>query len=260
MNAIGVKFPNTLKIYDFTSKKEVKSRDFVVVETTQGLEIGQVVYTDKKINEKTLEVPLKEIERVAKKEDLEKKEELEEAAKELFPVFTEKIAKYDLSMSPVGVNYSLDETKAVFYFTAEGRVDFRELAKDLSRTIQKQAILRQIGPRDEAKLVGGYGRCGRPICCGTFLLGTNGVSMEVVEKQYGMAKSASKVSGICGRLMCCLNYEEPEKGAKRKKTKEEEGSPSTHSTIAQGGEQGRTTGSGSRLPEKILSKTSGKGK
>lgn len=219
MDAIGVKFPNTLKIYDFTSKKEVKSRDFVVVETTQGLEIGQVVYTDKKVNGKTLEAPLKEIERVAGKEDLDKKEELEDAAKELFPIFTEKVEKYGLSMSPIGVNYSLDETKAVFYFTAEGRVDFRELAKDLSRTIQKQAILRQIGPRDEAKLVGGFGRCGRPICCGTFLLGTDGVSMEVVEKQYGMAKSAAKVSGICGRLMCCLNYEEPEKGAKRK-TKE----------------------------------------
>jgi cell fate regulator YaaT (PSP1 superfamily) len=96
-------------------------------------------------------------------------------------------------------------------------VDFRELSKDLSRTIQKQAILRQIGPRDQAKLIGGYGRCGRPICCATFLIGTEGVSMEVVERQFGGPKSASKISGICGRLMCCLNYEPeaPEKRAKK---------------------------------------------
>lgn len=226
MKAIGVKFPNTLKIYDFTSKKEVKPRDFVVVETTQGLEIGQVVYTNKKVVEKSLEAPLKEIERVAKKEDLVKRDGLEEAAKELFPIFVEKIKKYDLVMSPVGVTYSLDETKAIFYFTAEGRVDFRELAKDLSRTIQKQAILRQIGPRDEAKLIGGYGRCGRPICCGSFLLGADGVSMDMIEKQYGMAKSVSKVSGMCGRLMCCLNFEESEKKTKTKLVKKDtEGGP-----------------------------------
>lgn len=210
--AIGVKFPYTLKIYDFLAGNEkISPRDFVVVETTQGMEIGQVIYTEKKIDEKNLEAPLKEIIRVAVDEDIKKQEELKEAAKELYPVFIEKIEHYGLPMTPVGVSYSLDESKVVFYFTAEGRVDFRELAKDLSRTIQKQAILRQIGPRDEAKLVGGYGRCGRPICCGTFLAGTEGISMDLVEKQYGVQKNASKVSGICGRLMCCLNYEEAEK-------------------------------------------------
>lgn len=209
---IGVKFPYTLKIYDFLSGGEkINPRDFVVVETTQGMEIGQVIYTEKKITDKNLEAPLKEIIRIAVDEDIKKHKELEENAKELYPVFLEKIEHHNLPMTPVGVSYSLDESKVVFYFTAEGRVDFRELAKDLSRTIQKQAILRQIGPRDEAKLIGGYGRCGRPICCGTFLAGTEGISMELVERQYGVQKNASKVSGICGRLMCCLNYEESER-------------------------------------------------
>jgi cell fate regulator YaaT (PSP1 superfamily) len=215
---IGIKFPHTLKIYDFLpGKHAVKVRDFVVVETTQGVEIGQVVYVGKEVKESEAEGELKEIEKIASKADLARRDELEETAKELFPLFLEKIEKYKLSMSPVGVSYSLDETKAIFYFTSEGRVDFRELSKDLSRTIQKQAILRQIGPRDQAKLIGGYGRCGRPICCATFLIGTEGVSMEVVERQFGGPKSASKISGICGRLMCCLNYEPeaPEKRAKK---------------------------------------------
>jgi cell fate regulator YaaT (PSP1 superfamily) len=222
---VGVKFPHSLKIYDFLpGDHKVSVRDFVVVETTQGKEIGQIVYLGREVKENDLEAPLKEIEGLATEADMAKKEELEEEAKELFPLFSEKIEKYGLSMNPVGVSFSLDETRAIFYFTAEGRVDFRELARDLSRTVQKQAILRQIGPRDEAKLIGGYGRCGRPICCATFLAGTEGVSMGTVEKQYGMPKSAAKISGICGRLMCCLNYEDP-KGADKevKKVKEDKG-------------------------------------
>lgn len=208
---VGVRFPYTLKIYDFLAgDQKLNPRDFVVVETTQGVEVGQVVYTNKEVNEKTLEAPLKEILRVAGKDDLKKQEELTESAKEFFPIFVKKVEHYNLPMTPTGVSYSLDESKTIFYFTAEGRVDFRELAKDLSRTIQKQAILRQIGPRDEAKLVGGYGRCGRPICCASFLSGTESVSMEVVEGKYGTQKNISKISGICGRLMCCLNYEEKE--------------------------------------------------
>jgi cell fate regulator YaaT (PSP1 superfamily) len=218
---IGVKFPHTLKIYDFLpGNHKVAIRDFVVVETTQGKEIGQVVYTEREVNEKNLEAPLKEIESIATEKDMTKQDELEGEAKELFPMFVEKIDKYGLAMNPVGVSFSLDETRAIFYFTAEGRVDFRELARELSRAIQKQAILRQIGPRDEAKLIGGYGRCGRPICCATFLVGTEGVSMDTVEKQFGGPKSATKISGICGRLMCCLNYEEPgEKSIVKKEKK-----------------------------------------
>jgi cell fate regulator YaaT (PSP1 superfamily) len=220
---IGIKFPHTLKIYDFLmGKAKVALRDFVVVDTTQGLEVGQVVYTDKEVKEKDLEAPLKEIERKATADDIEKSNSLADKAKELLPIFSEKIEKFGLTMNPVGVCYSLDGTKAIFYFTAEGRVDFRELAKDLSRTIQKQAVLRQIGPRDEAKLIGGYGRCGRPICCGSFLTGVEGVSMETVEAQYGMPKNANKISGICGRLMCCLNYEDGEKAVKSVKIESKE--------------------------------------
>jgi len=218
---VGIKFPHSLKIYDFLpGKNDIKVRNKVVVETTQGVEIGEVVYIEKELEQVDLENPPKEILREANEADLKKFINLEEKAKEYFPILKDKIEKYGLSMNPVGVSLSLDETKAVFYFTAEGRVDFRELAKDISRTIQKQAIMRQIGPRDEAKLIGGYGRCGRPICCATFLLATESVTMDTVESQYGMAKSAAKVSGICGRLMCCLNYEIPEgnkKGIKKKK-------------------------------------------
>ena len=217
---IGVKFPHSLKIYDFLpGKYKISPRDKVIVETTQGIEVGNVVYVGKSVSEKDLEETLKEIIRPASDEDKEKIEKAEEKASEYFPLFQEKIEKYSLAMNPVGVGSSLDETKIVFYFTAEGRIDFRDLAKDLSRTIQKQAILRQIGPRDEAKLIGGFGRCGRPICCSSFLIGTEGVTMETVEEQYGMPKNASKVSGICGRLMCCLNYEIPEKRKGAEKVK-----------------------------------------
>lgn len=220
--AIGVKFPYTMKIYDFLAgEKKVNLRDFVVVETTQGVEIGQVVYAEKSVDEKSLEAPLKEILRIATDEDFKKQEEQVVEAKELFPVFSDKIESHNLAMTPIGVSYSLDESKVIFYFTAEGRVDFRELAKDLSRTVQKQAILRQIGPRDEAKMIGGYGRCGRPICCGSFLSGVEGVSMEEVEAKYGTQKNISKISGVCGRLMCCLNYEENEKSAHKVKKGQE---------------------------------------
>jgi cell fate regulator YaaT (PSP1 superfamily) len=209
IKVIGVKFPHTLKIYEFDSGgMSILPREYVVVETTQGVEVGQVVYVDREVDPNKLESKPVSIIRKATDEDIKVTGELEDRAKEYYPLFIEKIKKYGLSMNPVGVSISLDSSRAVFYFTAEGRIDFRELAKELSRAIQKQAVLRQIGPRDEAKLIGGYGRCGRPICCGTFLTGVEGVSMDTVEAQYGMSKSANKVSGICGRLMCCLNYED----------------------------------------------------
>lgn len=207
VKVIGVKFSHSLKIYEFLpGKAKIKNKDKVVVETPQGIEIGDVVYVAKEKKEDPHN-PLKEILRVANEKDLELFHQLEEEAKKYFPLFKEKIAKYNLNMNPVGVSASLDGSRLIFYFTSEGRVDFRELARDISRSVQRQAILRQIGPRDEAKLLGGYGRCGRPICCATFLLGTESVKMDSVEAQYGVPKSASKVSGICGRLMCCLNYE-----------------------------------------------------
>ncbi|MDD3481282.1 MAG: regulatory iron-sulfur-containing complex subunit RicT [Patescibacteria group bacterium] len=209
---VGIKFPYTLKIEDYRAgKHNLKIRDFVVVEGQQGLEIGQVVYIDKEVKD---DEELETIKRKATDEDQEKHNKLEEKAKEMFPIFTEKIEKYGLKMRPIGVSYSLDSSKAIFYFTADGRVDFRELARDLSRHLGKQAILRQIGPRDEAKMIGGYGRCGLPVCCATFMVGSGSISMEDAEDAYGMPKSAAKISGLCGRLMCCIKFEEGKKDKK----------------------------------------------
>lgn len=209
----GVKLPYSLKPFEFFwGTEDLELKDKVVVETNQGLEIGEVVYIGKKISDPETRAVI----RKASEDDFKKNEYLSKKALDLYPDFVEKAKKYNLNMTPVGANISLDETKATFYFSAEGRVDFRELARDLSRTIQKQAILRQIGPRDEAKLLGGYGRCGRRICCASFFTGLEGVSMDKVEQQYGIQKNASKISGICGRLMCCLNYEEPEKRGPKK--------------------------------------------
>lgn len=202
---VGLKFPYSLKTFEYYwGTEDLAPRDLVVVETGQGVEIGEVVYIGKRANNQ--ETPT--VIRKATEEDLGKRKDLEEKAKNLFPDFVEKVKKYGLKMEPVGVSISLDEARATFYFTAEGRIDFRELARDLSRTFQKQAILRQIGPRDYAKILGGYGRCGRPVCCASFLFGQEGVSMEKVENQYGNQKNISKISGVCGRLMCCLNFEE----------------------------------------------------
>lgn len=202
---IGVRFPYALKIYDFfPGTQEVKVRDYVIVETEQGEDIGQVVYIDKNFTDGE---EIKTIKRIAKKEDKESAKELAKEAKELLPLFIEKIEKFKLNMRPVDVSYSFDKSKAIFYFTADGRIDFREIAKELSRTIKTQAVMRQIGPRDEAKIIGGYGRCGLPLCCATFMVNASGVSMEDVEHAYGMPKNANKVSGLCGRLMCCINFE-----------------------------------------------------
>lgn len=213
---VGIKFAHTLKTYDFLpGEAKLNPRDKVVVDTTQGLEIGEVVYVGKDLKIVDPENPLKAIERIANDKDMAKEKEMDEEAKGLLPIFVEKIEKYGLKMNPVGASYSLDGAKAIFYFTSEGRVDFRELAKDISRSIHKQAIMRQIGPRDEAKLIGGYGRCGRRICCASFLQGAEGVSLDTVEAQFGGPKNANKISGICGRLMCCLNYEENEKKTKK---------------------------------------------
>lgn len=213
--AVGVKFSYSLKAGEFLAGSlKPKIRDFVVVETGQGLEIGQIVYTDRDYKG---EEELSEIIRIATKKDFEKKDALEEEAKGLFKTFINRIEKYNLKMNPIGISFSLDESKIVFYFTADGRIDFRELSKDLSRTLKKQAIMRQIGPRDEAKLIGGYGRCGQPVCCGSFMTSLEGITMEDAEHAYGMPKNAAKISGLCGRLICCIKFEEGSKAGKRSK-------------------------------------------
>jgi len=213
----GVKLPYSLSVLECSYEGiSLGLHDFVVVDTDQGLEIGKVVFLKKKSdNEKN---PSK-IVRIATDNDLQKKAQLEDEARGLFTVFSSKILKYKLKMTPLGVGYSLDGSKIVFYFSADGRVDFRELARDLSRSLKKQAIMRQVGPRDQAKLIGGYGRCGLPVCCASFMNNAFNITMDDVESAYGMPKNAAKISGLCGRLMCCVKFEQgfnsKEKGDKK---------------------------------------------
>jgi cell fate regulator YaaT (PSP1 superfamily) len=210
----GVKFDYSLKLSEcLYDDLKLGARDFVVVSGNQGIEIGQVVYFGKKPDAEITDE--KNIIRVATDDDIKKKLELEDEAKKIFTTFVERVAKHNLKMNPIGVSFSLDEAKVIFYYTSDGRVDFRELAKDLSRSLKKQAILRQIGPRDEAKLIGGYGRCGLPVCCATFMTTSYGITMGDAEKAYGMPKNAAKVSGLCGRLMCCIKFEENGEGKKK---------------------------------------------
>lgn len=201
----GIKFPYILKAAEYSAGElNLALHQFVVVDGGQGLELGQVIYL--KDSKKDEELPA--VVRIASEGDLSKARELEDKAQELFREFIDKIARHELKMKPIGVSYSLDESKVIYYFAAEGRVDFRELAKDLSRGLKKQAILKQIGPRDEAKIIGGYGRCGLPVCCATFMSSADSITMEDAEKAYGMTKSANKISGVCGRLMCCIRFED----------------------------------------------------
>lgn len=207
---VGVKFPYILKAAEFDAGDiNVELHQYIVVESAQGMELGQVIFERKPGKDNDQELP--KVLRVATEGDLAKTKELEERARDLYSDFVSKIDKHQLKMKPIGVSYSLDESKVVYYFTADGRVDFRELAKDLSRGLKKQAILKQIGPRDEAKIIGGYGRCGLPVCCATFMSSSDSITMEDAEGAYGMSKSANKISGVCGRLMCCIRFEEENK-------------------------------------------------
>lgn len=209
---VGVKFPYILKASEFDAGDiDVKLHQYVVVETNQGLELGQAIYISKNARQKNEKEEMPKITRIATEGDLAKVKSQEEEAERLFEDFVAKIEKHSLKMKPIAVGFSIDDTKVVYYFTADGRVDFRELAKDLSRSLKKQAILRQIGPRDEAKVIGGYGRCGLPVCCATFMASSESITMDDAEKSYGMSKSAAKISGVCGRLMCCIRFEESEK-------------------------------------------------
>jgi cell fate regulator YaaT (PSP1 superfamily) len=208
----GIKFPYILKAAEFDAGElDLQLHQYVVVESPQGIELGQVIFLKEDKSKDKPELP--KVMRIASAGDLSKTKELEERAKNLFGEFSEKIAKYELKMKPVGISYSLDESRVIYYFTADGRIDFRELAKDLSRGQKKQAILKQIGPRDEAKIIGGYGRCGLPVCCATFMSTSDSITMDDAEQVYGMTKSANKISGVCGRLMCCIRFEE---GVKKK--------------------------------------------
>ena len=179
----------------------------MVVETTRGVEFGEVVTGAREVADEQIVAPLKKVVRIATEEDVRRAEYNEKREAEAFRVCQEKVAKHKLEMKLVSVEYTFDNSKIIFYFTANGRVDFRELVKDLAGVFKMRIELRQIGVRDEAKMLGGLGSCGRPICCGTFLGDFQPVSIKMAKEQ-NLSLNPTKISGLCGRLMCCLKYEQ----------------------------------------------------
>ena len=204
---VGVRFKNAGKIYYFDPVElEVEKSIDVVVETARGLEYGTVVVGPKEIDESELVSPLKPIIRIATEEDTKIYKENKEKAKETFELCQQKIKEHDLNMFLIDCEYTFDRNKLIFYFTAEGRIDFRELVKDLASIFKTRIELRQIGVRDEAKTIGGLGPCGRKLCCSSWLGDFQPVSIKMAKDQ-SLSLNPTKISGICGRLFCCLKYE-----------------------------------------------------
>ncbi|KAA0940992.1 stage 0 sporulation family protein [Sporosarcina sp. ANT_H38] len=204
---VGVRFKKAGKIYYFDPLDyTLDEGDYVIVETARGIEYGKVTGKVKEVGENDVVLPLKKIIRPAQTEDLEKVEENRLEAERAFSTGVEKIIEHALEMKLVDVEYTFDRNKIVFYFTAEGRVDFRNLVKDLASIFRTRIELRQIGVRDEAKMLGGIGPCGRMLCCSTFLGDFEPVSIKMAKDQ-NLSLNPSKISGLCGRLMCCLKYE-----------------------------------------------------
>ena len=208
IKVVGVRFKTAGKIYYFDPDDiDVKFNDFVVVETVRGIEFGHVVVGPKEIGEDEIVSPLKKVLRVALDEDFESHRENKRKAEEAIIICQEKVDEHGLRMKLVDVEYTFDNNKVIFYFTADGRVDFRELVKDLAAIFRTRIELRQIGVRDEAKAVGGVGPCGRKVCCKQFLGEFEPVSIKMAKEQ-SLSLNPTKISGLCGRLMCCLKYEQ----------------------------------------------------
>lgn len=205
---IGVRFKNVGKVYYFDPiGLTFESGQKVIVETVRGVECGQVVLANREISDEAVVSPLKPVMRLATEQDLAVIEENHRKEKEAFTICQEKIAKHKLVMKLVDVEYTFDNNKILFYFTADGRVDFRELVKDLASVFRTRIELRQIGVRDESKMLGGLGICGRPFCCSSYLGEFQPVSIKMAKEQ-GLSLNPTKISGTCGRLMCCLKYEQ----------------------------------------------------
>lgn len=205
---IGVRFKRLGKIYFFDPKwLEVKKGENVVVETSQGEEIAEVVVPNRMIEEDKVVAPLKKVLRLASPRDLKHAEECRKKEKEAFELCNKKIKEHNLEMTLTDVEYKFDNSKILFYFTADGRIDFRELVKDLAAVYKTRIELRQIGVRDEVKRIGGNGVCGRELCCCSFLSDFETVSIKMAKEQ-NISLNPSKISGNCGRLMCCLKYEQ----------------------------------------------------
>ncbi|MDD7770638.1 PSP1 domain-containing protein [Suipraeoptans intestinalis] len=208
VNVIGVRFRPAGKIYFFApGEHKIKQGDHVIVETARGVEYGMVVSGIRQVEEERILQPLKPVIRIATREDKAKEARNREKEKEAFGICLEKIRKHGLEMKLIDVEYTFDNNKALFYFTADGRIDFRELVKDLASVFRTRIELRQIGVRDETKIRGGIGICGRPLCCHTYLSEFAPVSIKMAKEQ-NLSLNPSKISGVCGRLMCCLTNEQ----------------------------------------------------
>ncbi|MET3576209.1 stage 0 sporulation family protein [Bhargavaea ullalensis] len=209
-NVIGVRFKKAGKIYYFDpGNYALKKDDYVIVETARGVEYGKVAIPPRQMSGDDVVLPLRLVVRPATDEDRETVLDNEEEATRTFGIAEKKIEEHGLSMKLVDVEYTFDRNKIIFYFTADGRVDFRNLVKDLASVFRTRIELRQIGVRDEAKMLGGIGPCGRMLCCSTFLGDFEPVSIKMAKDQ-NLSLNPSKISGLCGRLMCCLKYENDE--------------------------------------------------
>ena len=208
MKIIGVRFKSVGKIYYFDpASANLKVGDKVIVETSRGVECGEVVMTDKEISETDFSSPIKPIIRIATENDFKIIEKNKQKEKDAFKICEQKIKAHKLKMNLIDVECTFDNNKLLFYFTAENRVDFRELVKDLAAVFRTRIELRQIGVRDEAKMLGGLGICGQPFCCSRFLGEFQPVSIKMAKEQ-GLSLNPTKISGTCERLMCCLKYEQ----------------------------------------------------
>ena len=208
IETVGIRFKEGGKIYDFDADgKKFNKDDYAMVETVRGIECGLVAKPNHGVNEDNITKPLKKVIRVATEADIKTLQENKAKEKDAFGICEKKIEAHGLDMNLVDVEYTFDRSKLLFYFTADGRVDFRELVKDLASTFKTRIELRQIGVRDESRMIGGFGICGRPFCCNTFLTDFQPVSIKMAKEQ-GLSLNPTKISGTCGRLMCCLKYEQ----------------------------------------------------
>lgn len=208
VNVIGVRFRNAGKIYFFDpAGRDIRTGQHVIVETARGIEYGYVVLGSRKVEESKVIQPLKPVIRMATKEDEEVEKRNKEKEKDAFRICLEKIKKHNLQMKLIDAEYTFDNNKVLFYFTADGRIDFRELVKDLAAVFKTRIELRQVGVRDETKIVGGVGICGRALCCHSYLSEFIPVSIKMAKEQ-NLSLNPTKISGVCGRLMCCLKNEE----------------------------------------------------
>ena len=205
---IGVRFRQAGKVYFFSpGKLHIKQGDKVIVETARGIEFGSVVSKIKEVPDESIMQPLKSVIRIATEEDKRNEERNREKEKEAFKVCLEKIREHELDMKLINAEYTFDNNKVLFYFTAEGRIDFRDLVKDLAAVFRTRIELRQVGVRDETKIRGGIGVCGRPLCCHSYLSEFAPVSIKMAKEQ-NLSLNPTKISGVCGRLMCCLTNEQ----------------------------------------------------